>query len=146
MECLHAFHQFVKGGENARLVFIGSGKEKEKMVTYIKKHKLQDCVILKGSLKLEVVAMKMRHANALVTVSETETFGKVIIEALASGIPVLAAESADPEHIINPKNGIRIPSGLSNLAEAMAKMVTFIVPQIIEVYKEVLYRKNQPTK
>ena len=35
MECLHAFHQFVKGGENARLVFIGSGKEKEKMIPEI---------------------------------------------------------------------------------------------------------------
>ena len=56
----------------------------------------------------------MRHeltaAHAFVLASDVETFGVVVVEALASGRPVVATASGGPDHLVNPANGLLIPT------------------------------------
>ncbi len=42
--------------------------------------------------------------------SDFETFGVVVIEALASGRPVVVTASGGPDHLVNAANGLLIPA------------------------------------
>ena len=49
-------------------------------------------------------------ADAFVLASDVESFGVVVIEALASGRPVVVTRSGGPDHLVNAKNGLLIPT------------------------------------
>jgi glycosyltransferase involved in cell wall biosynthesis len=133
------------------LTIVGDGDEMNSLQKLSDKLGLTESIQFTGSLPLIVVADKMRKSNALITVSAVETFGKIIIEALACGTPVLTAESADPEKIITDgKNGVKVNSDLNGLPQAMLRMVEFaqtINPnelhnEVIEKYgKEVVLKQ-----
>ena len=53
---------------------------------------LQDKVLQKGEVPQEVLAKSMRQCDALILYSRFETFGCVLIEANACGIPVIVSE------------------------------------------------------
>jgi glycosyltransferase involved in cell wall biosynthesis len=53
---------------------------------------LQDKVLLKGEVPQEVLAKSMQQCDALILYSRFETFGCVLIEANACGIPVVVSD------------------------------------------------------
>jgi len=53
---------------------------------------LQDCILLKGEVPQEELATSMQQCDALILYSRFETFGCVLIEANACGIPVIVSE------------------------------------------------------
>ncbi len=55
------------------------------------------------------VAEAMRRSALLVVPSRRETFSLVSVEAIASGMPVLATRCGGPEEIITPANGLLVP-------------------------------------
>lgn len=59
-----------------------------------------------GSLVGEQLAAVYRDADVLVFPSQTDTFGLVIIEALASGIPVAAFPAPGPIDILSGHDGV----------------------------------------
>ena len=62
----------------------------------------------------------MSKAHAFVLSSQHETFGVVLIEALAQGLPLIATRCGGPEDIINKDNGLLVPiNDVDRLAEAM---------------------------
>ncbi|NOZ73212.1 MAG: glycosyltransferase family 4 protein [Chloroflexi bacterium] len=76
-----------------------------------------------GYLHREEVRQAMWRANAFVLPSYVETFGVVLIEAMATGLPVIGTRCGGPEEIISPQTGILIePGDVEALAEAMVKM------------------------
>lgn len=73
-----------------------------------------------GALSPDRVAGEMAECDALVLASRHETFGVVVAEALATGIPVVATRCGGPETIIDASNGILVPVDDSTaLAEGM---------------------------
>ena len=65
----------------------------------------------------------MRESDAFVLSSEVETFGVVVAEALATGLPVVATRSGGPESIVRSGDGILVPVGdVTALAEAMSEI------------------------
>ncbi len=66
------------------------------------------------------VARLMASADALLHAGNQETFGLVILEAMASGIPVVAVDAGAFKEFVNEEGGLRCPP---NDAGAMAETV-----------------------
>lgn len=80
--------------------------------TYLKKLTrrlgIDDQVHFLGFLDRPFVVSEMQAADCFVLASKYETFGVVLIEALASGTPVIATRSGGPEDIVTPADGVLI--------------------------------------
>lgn len=77
-----------------------------------------------GAVAPADVAQHMARCHALVQPSRHESFGVVLVEALASGRPVIATRCGGPESIVNEANGVLVEVGdVPALARAMRSMM-----------------------
>ena len=86
---------------------------------------IADLVDFRGSMPHESVAAFLRNSTALILYSRFETFGCVIIEANASGVPVIASDIAViRENVTDGVNGWLVPlDDPATLAAAMEKTI-----------------------
>jgi glycosyltransferase involved in cell wall biosynthesis len=117
---LDAFARKFKGKNNVRLKIGGDGPLRKQLETKAKDLEIERQVIFTGLLSREKVLWEMKNCDVFVLSSTFETFGVVLIEALACGKPVIATKSGGPEDIVNPKNGYLVPiKDVSALAKIM---------------------------
>jgi glycosyltransferase involved in cell wall biosynthesis len=64
-----------------------------------------------GTLDAGRLRARMEAASAFVLGSDSETFGVVVIEAQAAGLPVVSTASGGPDHLITAANGRLVPVG-----------------------------------
>ena len=77
-----------------------------------------------GRISREEIQQEMQEANCFVLPTRYEAFGAVLIEAMATGLPVIATRSGGPQFIVNDTNGILIdPEREDQLAAAMLQMI-----------------------
>ena len=97
------------------------GPVNEQVQSLIAKEGVDDCINMKGEVPQNILAEYMMHADALVLYSRYETFGCVLIEANACGIPVIVPDTKLMHEIVeNNVNGILVhPASSSALAEAL---------------------------
>ncbi|MBK6756608.1 MAG: glycosyltransferase [Moraxellaceae bacterium] len=82
-------------------------------------------VVFLGARKRQEVLETVAAANAFVLSSRYETFGVVIVEALALGKPVVATRCGGPESIISNEDGILVDvDDIDALADAMLDVYT----------------------
>jgi glycosyltransferase involved in cell wall biosynthesis len=71
-----------------------------------------------------------RVASAMVLASENEPFGRVLVEAMACGVPVIAARSGGiPEIILHQQDGLLVPPG--NVEKLQATLASLLRDQAI---------------
>ena len=76
-----------------------------------------------GRLSRPAVIDEIDRCDAFVLPSRYETFGVVLIEALARGKPVVSTACAGPDAVVLPEDGALVPVGdVEALAAAMAAM------------------------
>jgi len=120
---ISGFASFVKFVPDSELFIYGSGPEKDNLQAQISSLRLSDRIVLKGSCKRDIIANALKTASCFVLVSEVETFGVVLVEAMACGLPVIATKSGGPESFIHSGNGILIPvDDEQSLLDALKKM------------------------
>ena len=78
---------------------------------FVKEHHLDDCVIFHGKKTSAEVAQAYQNADFFVLFSNFENLPCVIVEAFASGVPVLSTAVGGIAEILSPERGILIPSG-----------------------------------
>ena len=78
---------------------------------FVKDHKLEDCVIFHGKKTSAEVAEAYQQADFFVLFSNFENLPCVIVEAFASGVPVLSTAVGGIAEIVNNERGILIPQG-----------------------------------
>lgn len=78
---------------------------------FVKEHNLEDCVIFHGKKTSAEVAEAYRQADFFVLFSNFENLPCVIVEAFASGVPVLSTAVGGIAEIVSPERGILIPQG-----------------------------------
>jgi glycosyltransferase involved in cell wall biosynthesis len=89
--------------------------------TLINKEKIEGNVNMRGEIPQQELAVLIRNSDALVLYSRYETFGCVIIEANACGIPVIVPDTRLMREIVeNGMNGILVhPASAAALADSL---------------------------
>jgi teichuronic acid biosynthesis glycosyltransferase TuaC len=64
-----------------------------------------------GALPSDRLRAMMDAADAFVLASDVESFGVVVIEAQAAGLPVVSTASGGPDHLIDASSGLLVPTG-----------------------------------
>jgi glycosyltransferase involved in cell wall biosynthesis len=98
----------------------GAGPELEKLRELCQTLKITQKVTFLGALSRVEVRNAMWRANTFVLSSYMETFGIVVIEALSTGLPVIATCCGGPEYILTPQLGmLTAPGDVVGLAQSM---------------------------
>jgi glycogen synthase len=102
---------------------IGDGPERQNLEKFAHRHGLDGAVSFEGWLPRNDVAAAYRSATVLVHLSSYEGMSNVVLEALASGLPVVASRIPENIELIEPEwNGF-----LFDLNEASPKIAQAIV-------------------
>lgn len=118
---IRAFSILSRNNKNIRLKIGGDGPELSNLKKLVHEEGVQDKVFFLGMLSRNQVKKEIESSNAFVLTSEYETFGVVLIEALALGIPVIATRCGGPESIINAEVGLLInKNSVSETVTAMS--------------------------
>ena len=83
----------------------------EEFKAFVKEHHLEDCVVFHGKKTSAEVAKAYQDADFFVLFSNFENLPCVIVEAFASGVPVLTSDVGGIAEILSPDRGIIIHSG-----------------------------------
>ncbi len=78
------------------LVIVGDGPERERLQAALPR------AVFTGFLRDEALAQAYADADLFAFPSHTETFGNVVLEAQASGLPAVVSERGGPREIIEP--------------------------------------------
>jgi glycosyltransferase involved in cell wall biosynthesis len=84
------------GHSNYRLLVVGDGSEREWLQANLKRAEFP------GVLKGEELARAYANMDLFVFPSHTDTFGNVVLEAFASGVPVVVTGSGGPKFLVDP--------------------------------------------
>jgi glycosyltransferase involved in cell wall biosynthesis len=119
-----AFAEICSRGGNAELVIGGDGPTLPALKALAQDLGVSERIIFRGKLSREQVLSELADADSFVLSSEHETFGVVLIEAMAMGLPVVATRCGGPEDIVAPENGILVPiQDVSALSSAMMEIL-----------------------
>ena len=79
--------------------------------SFVEENNLSDCVVFHGKKTSVEVAEAYQKADFFVLFSNFENLPCVIVEAFASGVPVLSTAVGGIAEILSPERGLLIPSG-----------------------------------
>lgn len=121
IEALNAMKIVIRENEDVLLNIYGDGDQKT-LIDYIEENGLENNVFLRGYVKN--VSEIIREAFAVLVCSHYEGFGRVTIEAMAQGTPVIGYNGpATNELIENRKNGLLYDNGPEDLADKMKQLM-----------------------
>jgi L-malate glycosyltransferase len=103
---IEAFRLVVNQIPNALFEIGGDGPILNSLKDKVKELQLQENVFFLGEMSRDGVKRKMQEIDIFLLASTFETFGVVLIEALASGVPVITTDSIGPRDIVNNQNGV----------------------------------------
>lgn len=101
------------------LVLAGDGPERDALA-----RRLGDAATFLGWVRGDELADAYANADAFLFASETDTFGQVILEAQASGLPVVAVDAGGPQSlVVDGVSGLlRAPDPVA-LADALVAVI-----------------------
>jgi glycosyltransferase involved in cell wall biosynthesis len=106
------------------LDIIGDGPNRKEYESLALTLGIDDKICFHGIKSKQEIAEFMDKSHFFVLPSLSETFGVVLIEALASGLPVIATNEGGPNEIITKEVGILVPpKDVHRLAEAIDNML-----------------------
>jgi len=123
-ELLEAFYKLQKTSKHQAyaLTFIGEGIEKNGLEEKVKSKSIENVSFL-GAVENEKVIRVLAEKNCLILPSYQEGFGRVIIEMLSLGKPVISTKSGGPEFILNEQTGLIVPpKDVNALTSAMTQI------------------------
>jgi glycosyltransferase involved in cell wall biosynthesis len=104
---------------------IGDGPERQNLEKFARRHDLGAAVFFEGWLPRSAVATAYRSATVLVQLSSYEGMSNTILEALASGLPVVASRIQENMELVEPDwNGLLFDTneGAPKIAQAILNL------------------------
>jgi len=120
---VRAFAQQFPQNPDVTLTIGGDGPTRDALMSLAVDLGVADRVSFPGRLSRAEVRSAMADSDAFVLSSKYETFGVVLVEALAMGLPLIATQCGGPEDIVTSDTGILVPpEDADALASAMAQI------------------------
>mgnify|MGYP002639841111 FL=1 len=106
-----------------KIRIVGDGPQKESLLNLAKELGIESQIEWHDSVPSTEIAHMIQDAHVIVSSSEAETFGLVLVEALALGRPVVALDSGGPRDIVNDSVGFLIPQGfIEDFSQALVNI------------------------
>ncbi|GAW94017.1 glycosyltransferase [Calderihabitans maritimus] len=119
------------------LDIVGDGPNRKEYEELANSLGLADIVYFHGTKKKEEVAEFMKQCDFFVLPSLYETFGVVLIEALACGKPVVTTNVGGPNEIVTSEVGKLVPPGNS---KSLAKAIDYMLDHYQKYHPEKITR------
>jgi glycosyltransferase involved in cell wall biosynthesis len=116
-----AFVSLTDSGSASNLILIGDGPYRKELEEKLKGY----AVLFTGFLSGEELSQAYASADVFVFPSTTDTFGNVVLEAQASGLPVIVSDQGGPKELI--KDGLSGFVVKANNAAAFADAMQFFI-------------------
>ena len=118
---VRAFGRFASETD-ARMLIIGKGPEKARLKRLIAKLGLAHAVKIQDWLARDEVLKTMRSSHVFLFPSFRDGGGAVVVEAMASGLPVICLDSGGPGSHVQPRWGVKVsPAEAARVAEEMGR-------------------------
>lgn len=95
LDLIDIFKELHQKYPDSKLNIIGDGPNRKKIEKKIRDNKLEDYIILHGFQEKEYINKYLEKSSVYIMTSYTESFGLVLLEAFAYGIPCVAYSSAE---------------------------------------------------
>lgn len=113
-----------KTNRKIELNIVGDGEEKSKIINLIKAENLEKKVNLHGELRGEKLYEIYSNSDIFILTSDYESFGMVLIEAMASGLPIIASNIPALRNVVeNNKTGLLVKPEPEDFAKAFEKLI-----------------------
>ncbi len=111
-EMLNVFKILISEYKDLKLIIIGDGPLLEYIKNVVKKNNLELDVLLMGRLSHEIACYYYNLASVLINVGHSAGLANVIIEAMASDLPIISTDVGASKEYVGEKfkNGILIKS------------------------------------
>jgi len=121
---IRSFAENYAGNDRYKLVIAGDGNLHDDLIALTANLGVEDQVKITGFLNRDELIHLLDESHCFVLSSKSETFGVVVIEAMARGIPAITSDIDGTREIINEENGILFKEGdLKDLSRALNEMV-----------------------
>jgi glycosyltransferase involved in cell wall biosynthesis len=122
---LASFAEILDAVPGAQLALVGDGPARGALEAALASHAVEGRVHFAGFLRGEELAQAFASADLFVMPSKTETLGFVVLEAMASGLPVVAAHAGGLPDLVTPEeNGLLYhPDRPREAAEAIRRIL-----------------------
>ena len=120
---LEAFRRLPANGRSVRLVIAGEGPERQRLEDYCRRVGLSASVSFVGAAGRNELASLYREARLLVLPSLEESLANVVLEAMASGLPVITTNTGAAEvvrgngFVVERKNSRQISEAIRKYLE-----------------------------
>lgn len=121
---IEAFYEAFIDNNKVKLLIVGDGPEYQNLKNLICEFKMENNIKLFGRANRDEIKNLLLKSDAFVLSSKYETFGVVLIEAMACGLPVLSTKCGGPESIItNNELGLLVENeDKKSLIEGLKKL------------------------
>ena len=122
---IKVLQQVLEQRPDARMLIAGSGPEKNHLQVMAKDLGVEHALEFTGRLQPDAIAELMRTSSVLLNPTRVDNSPNSVIEAMASGLPVVASDVGGLSHLITSEdNGILVPSENSRAAaEAVLRVL-----------------------
>lgn len=121
---LRAFGEIRKKANNVKFLIVGDGAIKKELEEISKKLHLEKNIIFTGLVSREKIVGLYQASDIFVFASLTETQGLVAVEAMATGLPVVAIRASGIEDMVDDgKDGILTDNSIDEFSDSVLKVV-----------------------
>lgn len=120
---LRAFAVAARSNPQLQLVVAGEGSKREELQTLAHRLGLDGRVEWLGRLEPERLALEYNRSDLFASSTWMETFGKAVVEAIMSGLPVVATKTGALSSIVPRYGGTLVePGSVDGIADALLRI------------------------